>query len=322
MMTRRSEVNTRERFRGELVLCFVAMTWGTTYIAIQDAMAVWPPMALVAIRFALAFFCVLPALLKSHVTWSAWLKGSALGIFIFLTYGLQNLALANTTSPRVAFAAALVTVFVPVFSWIALRTRWRAGTYLAVVAATAGVYGMCGDLGAGTRFGDLLAVGGAIAYTIEVMLLSHFTRRGDTPLAPLLVAQFATTSILAAAASWAIGEPRPAVVTQAWEVVAYLGLITTGLCLAAQMYGQSRTTPTRAAFIYALEPISAAVLAWMLQGQRLNRGELIGGALILLAAVTADQALPAWRLFRRGQGKVFARPLALVEENSGVGGDL
>src|SRR6185437_5563354 len=124
-MTRRPQLNARERFRGELVLCLVAMTWGTTYIVIQDALVVWPPMALVAVRFALAFCCVLPWLPKSRIDRITLLKGAALGVFIYGTFGFQNTALTKTTSPRVAFAAALVTVFVPIFAWVALRTRWQ-----------------------------------------------------------------------------------------------------------------------------------------------------------------------------------------------------
>lgn len=314
-MTQVPQNTARERLRGEVALCCVATTWGTTYIAIQDAMAVWPPMALVAVRFALAFLCVLSAavLFKRRFDVPSLLKGAALGCLIFGTFGLQNTALAHTTSPRVAFAAALVTVLVPLFSWLAFRARWQAGTYVAVVAAAAGVYSMMGtDLGTGVRSGDLLALGSVTSYTLQVMLLGHFTRRGDVPLAPLLVAQFATTAFLATLASWGLGEPMPAVLTEAWPMVAYLGIVTTCICLAAQMYGQARTTPTRAAFIYALEPISAALLAWMLQGQRLSRGELVGGALILLAAVTADQAVPA--AWRRARGVLTPLP----DETSGV----
>src|ERR1700723_2945419 len=104
-MTHPATIDTRQRFRGELILSLVTITWGTTFITLQDVMAVWPPMALQALRFGLAFLCLAPALLKDRGDRRTWLKGFLLGTFIFLGFGLQTLALVYTTAARTAFSA-------------------------------------------------------------------------------------------------------------------------------------------------------------------------------------------------------------------------
>jgi drug/metabolite transporter (DMT)-like permease len=305
--------NTR-RFRGELVLCLVTLIWGTTFITIQDAMDVWPPMANVGMRFGIAFLCLAPLLVKVPRDRRDIVQGIVLGFSLFTAFAMQTLSLVYTTAARTAFAAALVTVFVPLFALLALRIKWKPGTYFAVCSGGLGIFLLMGrELGPGARFGDFLGLAAAAGFAVQVMLLGHFTRRPNVHVVTMLVSQMGTVTILAWLTSWGMSEELPNPFFQGMGTVLYLGIVTTALCFLGQMYGQTRTTPTRAAFIYALEPIAAAAFAWVVHGQRLSSIEWIGGSLIVLAAVTADQALPA-RLRYRSEGEAES-PLQSFEDD-------
>ena len=51
---------------------------------------------------------------------------------------------------------------------------------------------------------------------------------------------------------------------------------------------QRWTTPTRAALIYTLEPVFAAVFAVLLAGERLSPGAWLGGVLIVVGTGVAE----------------------------------
>jgi drug/metabolite transporter (DMT)-like permease len=65
-----------------------------------------------------------------------------------------------------------------------------------------------------------------------------------------------------------------------------MGLASGGafLCL---MEGIRRIGAVRTAIVSAMEPLAAAVLAWVFLGETITLGLAVGGCLILAAAVTA-----------------------------------
>lgn len=64
-----------------------------------------------------------------------------------------------------------------------------------------------------------------------------------------------------------------------------------------QAVAQEYTTPERAGFIFSLEPVFAAIFAYLFLGENMGMGELTGAALILLGVWAAGGTirLPAWK---------------------------
>ena len=66
--------------------------------------------------------------------------------------------------------------------------------------------------------------------------------------------------------------------------------------ILAQTAGQRRTSVNRAAFLFALEPVMAALFAWIARGEVLTGREMIGGAMLVAAAIVADRPLERRRV--------------------------
>lgn len=76
----------------------------------------------------------------------------------------------------------------------------------------------------------------------------------------------------------------------AWGAVAYLAIITTALCNLLQTVGQRAVPAERAAVVFALDPVYAAVFAWLLLGESLGTQGLAGAGMIMAAAVLSGFA--------------------------------
>ena len=66
----------------------------------------------------------------------------------------------------------------------------------------------------------------------------------------------------------------------------WIGSATTALATWAQVVGQKRIGPSRAAIFYATQPVWAVAIATSLGMDQLSVGELIGGGFIVAAGLT------------------------------------
>jgi drug/metabolite transporter (DMT)-like permease len=74
------------------------------------------------------------------------------------------------------------------------------------------------------------------------------------------------------------------------SALAYTALPGTVACFIIQAWAQRYTPPTHAALIFSLEPVFAALLSYLLIGERLGGRGLLGATLIL-AGVLASELL-------------------------------
>jgi drug/metabolite transporter (DMT)-like permease len=71
-------------------------------------------------------------------------------------------------------------------------------------------------------------------------------------------------------------------------VVAFTGLVMTALAFFVMNWAQRHTTAVRAALIYALEPVSAAVFSWWAIGEQLGTAGWAGGLLVVAGVVAGE----------------------------------
>jgi drug/metabolite transporter (DMT)-like permease len=87
--------------------------------------------------------------------------------------------------------------------------------------------------------------------------------------------------------------------------VLYAGVLGSAGAIAVQTWAQARVPAVRAAIIFALEPVFAALFSVGLGRERLGRPELIGGALVVLGVLVAEL----------GTSLGMGRPRTAVSEN-------
>ena len=93
------------RRQADAALLFVSAIWGTTFVAVKEALADLAPYNFLAIRFTLALVVLaVPALFRGRKPQAACLwRGVGLGTVLFAGYALQTVGLKYTTASNAAF---------------------------------------------------------------------------------------------------------------------------------------------------------------------------------------------------------------------------
>ena len=114
----------------ELALVLVTAVWGSTFLVVHIAVQYSGPWFFVGMRFLAAgvISAVIFARILPGLRWKEIGAGSAIGVMIFLGYGLQTVGLQTINSSTSAFITALYVPLVPVLQWIVFRKPPRALT--------------------------------------------------------------------------------------------------------------------------------------------------------------------------------------------------
>ena len=103
----------------DLALLLVAMVWGTSYGVAKGALAFYPVLGFLAVRFILTFVLLLPALLRAsgHQRRDAIRTGLPLGALMLGIFLCETFGVANTQASNAAFLISLCVVFTPFVEW-------------------------------------------------------------------------------------------------------------------------------------------------------------------------------------------------------------
>ena len=121
------------------------------------------------------------------------------------------------------------------------------------------------------------------------MLIERSARRYDA-LAFTLVEMFAAFAVLALAALPTLEVPHGWTV---WGALLVTGVFASALGFLVQTWAQQRTSATRTALVFTLEPVWAALFGFTLAGDRLGPLGWIGCLVIMCGIVLAEPAAAA-----------------------------
>ena len=274
--------------KAELVLVFITMLWGGTFLIVHNVMSVSGPMFFVGLRFAAAalFVGMVSARSLAGLTATELKAGVLIGVSIMLGYGLQTMGLQTISSSQSAFITALYVPFVPLLQWLVLGRRPGLMPSLGIGLAFAGLMLLAGPEGGALHFseGELVTLVSAVAIAGEIILISRYA--GKVDVRRVTVVQLATASALSFLMIVPTQEQLP---DFSWLLLASavgLGAMS-AVIQVAMNWAQKSVSPTRATLIYAGEPVWAGIVG-RVAGERLPGVALIGGVLIVLAVVVSE----------------------------------
>lgn len=170
--------------RQELALILITMVWGGTFLAVHIAMQYSGPLFFVGLRFVIAGLATWLVFRKAMagITRQEIIAGSAIGVAIFLGYGMQTWGLRTITSSQSAFISALYVPIVPLLQWVVLRKPPHVMSWVGVALAFIGLTLLAGpDAGAmGLSEGEVFTLFSAVAIAAEIILIGHFANRVDS----------------------------------------------------------------------------------------------------------------------------------------------
>lgn len=305
----------KKTFLADFSLLLVALVWGTTFVLVQNAIASLPPHTFNAIRFFMASVLLLVLLLLFYreqltsLTKNMVISGVTLGIWLFCGYAFQTVGLLYTTSSKAGFITGLSVVLVPVFALLILKQKLKWPSVLGVVVAVIGLYLLTLGDSLTLNKGDVLVFLCAISFAFQIIMTGKYAPHYP-PMALALI-QIFTVSILSSIAALIFEDWQYSIsvsnLLQSHVISALL--ITAGPATAfaflAQTICQRFTTPTRVALIFAMEPVFAAIAAFIWTEEILGFKALSGCLLIFVGMILSELNPDQLRIREKKKGTII-----------------
>ncbi len=281
------------RYRADLLLIAVSFVWGSTFVIVKSALDDVSTLLFLAARFTLATLVL--CLLFRRIAAKAVPAGILTGMLLFLAYVLQTMGLRYTSPSKSAFLTGLCIVMVPVFAAVFERKPPGLSEALGIVTATVGMGLMTLRLDMlSIEPGDLLTIGCAAAFAVQILLVGHFVPKYGFE--TLTLVQVGTAAVLSLASFGWLERPEVRWTPNLLAAIAITGLLATAFAFSAQAWAQQHTTPTRTVLILTLEPVFAWLTSFAVAGETLSLRASIGAVLILAGVLLVElKPIPAMR---------------------------
>ena len=271
-------------------LVLVTAIWGVTFVQIKDALALYPLFAFLAVRFAIAVAVLavpagrrLPSLGKQGAA-----AGAGLGILLAAGYALQTAGLDRTTVSAAGFVTGMYVILTPVFGLALFRIRRGRAVWLGVALAVIGL-AMLSGVAAGSVAGDLLVLAAAALYALQIALMERFAPRFD-PLAFTTARDDRRVRRLRSDRRRCRAGRSAARLDGLGRAASSRASSRARFGYLVQAWAQQRTSATRTALVFALEPVFAGIFGFALAGDRLGAVGWAGCAVILCGIAIAEPA--------------------------------
>jgi drug/metabolite transporter (DMT)-like permease len=277
------------RVRALVVLIAVTAVWGATFVQVKDAVVLYPLLAFLALRFAIASLVLAPAGARRvrSLGRSGFVAGAIAGSLLGGGYALQTAGLERTSVSSTGFITGTYVVLTPLLALALFRVRAGANAWVGVALATVGLALLSGIHG-GSALGDLLVLAGAAVYSLQIVLMERYAPRYDAIAFTLVEMLTAFAGLLAVAA--ATRELRVPHGWTVWGALLVTGVFASALAFLAQTWAQRRTSATQTALMFSLEPVWTAFFGYTLAGDRLGTAGWAGCAVIMAGIVVAEPA--------------------------------
>ena len=251
---------------------------------------------------ALLFARILSGITRKEIA-----AGSAIGVMIFLGYGLQTVGLQTINSSTSAFITALYVPLVPILQWMVFKKPPRLLTWIGVGLAFVGLVLLAdpGNVGFTFGSGEIATVLSTLPMAAEIILIGWFA--GKVNLGRVTVVQLLVAGLLGFLAMPIVGEELPAF---SWVWVGAAVALGAASCLIqlTMNWAQRSVSPTRATIIYAAEPVWAAIIG-RVAGDRLPP-IAIAGAVFIVAGALVSELKPR----KRNDANTSCEPSQLVDK--------
>lgn len=272
----------------DLGLLSVTLFWGTTFIISKIILAEISLSKYLAIRLSIAAaaMCLFALRYRREATLQALKHGFVLGVLLFFSYFFQMWGITYTTASKAGFITGLNVIFVPIFSVWFFGDHPKKASIVGVVFATLGLFLLSGGDLSELNSGDWLVFVCALVVTFHVIYTGRFAPRNN--IFVLTAVQLTTIALFSLVMLGLDPEPGPPVSGNVLMLLVYLALFGTLFTFLMQTAMQRFTTATRTALVFTMEPVFAALFAYLIGGELMTPLGWLGGFLILCGMIIAE----------------------------------
>lgn len=288
----------KKQLWGSGYLLLATLIWGSTFIAQRVGSGYIGPFTFQAVRCGLAVIGLLPVIAfadrgkndqKNFISrWAdkqLWTAGILCGIPLFLACNLQQLGIVDTDAGKSAFLTAMYIIIVPIIG-IFQKKRPSFLLLLSVLISAVGLYCLCGVGVTSILRSDLLLLGCALMFAVQIVMIDKYAPETDTLRLNLIQALVCT--VLSAVIMFFNESPTLSALKQCWFPLCYAGFLSMGAAYSLQIAGQKRLSSTAASVLMSLESVFAVLFGWMILHEELEPWEITGCILMFVAVILSN----------------------------------
>lgn len=297
----------KTQVKNSLLLLLTATIWGTAFVAQSVGMDYVEPFTFTFARSIIGGIVLIPCIyflrwLKKRedkdagvnrlfVTKIEWIGGICCGLALCAASNFQQIGISYTTVGKAGFITALYVVIVPIMG-LFFKRKVSFVVWICVALSVIGLYLLCMTEGSFTlAYGDLLVLICAILFSIHIMVIDHFSPKGDGVVMSCI--QFFVCGIVSGIIMLFVESPDLGNIMAAKMPILYAGVLSSGVGYTLQVVGQKGMNPTIASLIMCLESVVSVLAGWLILGEALSDRELFGCVLMFAAIVLAQMPMPA-----------------------------
>jgi drug/metabolite transporter (DMT)-like permease len=279
-----------------LICIFLASAiWGMSFVTQKLAVQHMGSFTYNGVRFALGAFSLLPVIKlfekpdRTKIK-KTLLAGCAGGVIVFIAANLQQfgiiLSKSSSSASEAGFITGMYIIFVPILG-LFLGKKTTPLVWISAVLAFGGLTLI--STGAETAFqlSDLLLVLCAVFWAMHILLVSRFVNEIN-PLR-FAVVQFAVCSALCLVSAFIFEDISRQGLFDGLGVLLFGGIFAGGVAYTLQIIGQRRVEPSRAAIIFSLESLFAALSEAVYLGEVMTLRKYLGGAVIFTGILLSQR---------------------------------
>ena len=288
----------RQQLKGTLYLLFATVIWGSAFVAQSVGMDLIGPFTFQSVRCTLAALALLPAIAiadrfkndgKTFFSrWKnkkLWKTGLLCSIPLFFACNLQQMGLVETDAGKSAFLTAMYIIIVPLIG-IFRKQKISKLLGISVVLAVIGLYFLCCMGITGINLTDLMLLGCALMFSIQIILVDMYAMDLDAIRLNCIQALFC--AVFSTAVMLPLETPDMGSILQCWLPLTYAGVLSMGLAYTLQIVGQKSLEPSTASLIMSLESVVAVLSGWLILKEQLTLWEGIGCILVFAAVILSQ----------------------------------
>ena len=288
----------RKQIRGTLLLLLATIIWGSAFIAQSVGMDLIGPFTFQAVRCGLAvifLFSVSPLLdigkqdgktfLQRWMDPSLWKAGTICGLALFVAASLQQVGLVYTDAGKAGFITAMYIVLVPILG-IFRKQKPPKVIWFSVLLAVAGLYLLSCLDAAGINKGDILVLGCALAFAVQITCIDILGLSLDG--VRLNCIQALVVSVLSLPFVLFTESVDVGNLAACWLPLGFAGILSMGVAYTLQIQGQKDLEPSTASLIMSLESVFAVLGGWLVLHESMTSVELLGCGLVFAAVIISQ----------------------------------
>lgn len=292
-----------KKTRSIIILNALTVVYASDIPVLKEVEAMTEPAVFNMVRFVVAAIPFVPFAVRSFGDRRVRNAGLELGVWVSLAYLAQAIGLLTSDAGRASFITAFTVIVVPLIDGL-LGASIPKLTWFGAMVSLAGI-GLLECGGSPPCVGDVLNFFSAIFFGIHMLRTEQISRSTDKrkflALLSFEVLVVAFSSVLwfifkdgyvdtreSSFESWTFGMLWDTAASFPWIPALYTGVLSTVLCMWAEMVAMGDVSATETAIVYGLEPVWGAAFAWFLLGERWDNAAWIGAALVLCGSLTVQ----------------------------------